>query len=83
VPDFSFVLEMGDHLGLAGQGPHEPPPIRCRVLLGWFHVDLRLVHKGCRLVNGGHQQLHEPVHHIFILILVADLESVVEEYVSC
>jgi hypothetical protein len=46
-------------------------------------VDLRLVHKGCRLVNGGHQQLHEPVHHIFILILVADLESVVEEYVSC
>jgi hypothetical protein len=46
-------------------------------------VDLCLVHERRRFVYGGHQQLHEPVHDIVVVILVADLEGVVEENVSC
>jgi hypothetical protein len=83
VPDLALVLEMCDHLGFAWQSPHEAPPVWCGVLLRRLHVYLCLVDEGRRLIYSGYQQLHESVHHVVVVILIADLESVVEENVGC
>jgi hypothetical protein len=39
--------------------------------------------EGRCLVYRGYQQLHEPVYHIFVVVIITDLESVVEKYVGC
>lgn len=83
VPDLALVLEVRDHLGLPRQCPNEAPPVWCRVLLRGLHVYLRLVNEGRRLVYSSYQQLHESVHHIVIVIIIAYLESIVEENVGC
>lgn len=83
MPDLAFVLEMCNHFSLAGQRPHKASSVRCGVLLWRLHMDLRLVNQRRRLINGGHQKFYKPVHHILIVVIIADLKSVVKENVGC
>jgi len=83
VPDLALVLQVCYHFGLARQSPHKASSIGCGVLLGRLHVDLRLMHEGCRLIDCGHQKLHKPVDHVLVVVVVADFEGVVEKNVGC
>ena len=83
VPDLALVLQVRYHFGLARQGPHKASSVRCGVLLGRLHVDLRLMHEGRRFVDCGHQKLHKPVDHVLVVVVVADFEGVVEKNVGC
>ena len=83
MPDLTLVLQVCYHFGLARQSPHKASSIGCGVLLGWLHVDLRLMNEGRRLVDCGHQKLHKPVDHVLVVVVVAYFEGVVEENVGC
>lgn len=82
MPDLALVLQVGDDLRLARQGPHEASAVRRGELLGRTNADVRLVDVRGRVVHQVHQQLHELVHDVLVFVVVGYFEGVVEENVG-
>lgn len=70
VPDLALVLEVGHDLGLAWQGPHQPPTVRSRELLGRTDADVGLVDVRGGVVHQVDQQPHELVHYVLVFVVV-------------
>ena len=81
VTNLSLVLQMGDHLGLAGKRPNETASVRCRILLGRAESDVGLMDVRGRFIHDVHQQFDESVSDDIIVAVIAQLESVVEKNV--
>lgn len=77
--NFTLILQMSDHFGFAGQRPDKTSTVRRRIFLGWSDADLRLMDVRRRLIHDVDQQLDETVSHHFVVVVVTQLESVVEE----
>lgn len=79
MPDLALVLEVSHDLCLAGQCPHQAASVWRRELLGRPDADVGLVDVCGGVIHQVDQHLHELVHHVLVLVLVGDFESVVEE----
>lgn len=82
VPNLGLVFEVSNHLRLSWQSPDKPSSVRCRILLGWTQSDGGFMYVSGRFVDGFDQQFHESVDLVFIVIVVTDFKSVIEEDMS-